>query len=117
MNLWAAIFPPIISYTKTMEIQTRKLELIWALIQVNDLAVLEKLEQILIRPQKGDADWWGSISEGEKQAIDEGLAQAERGEVISHQEVRESIEGKFGKWPGESFGQKEPAGDPSRLKL
>jgi predicted transcriptional regulator len=32
-------------------------------------------------------DWWDEISEDERTEIEEGLAQADRGEVLSHEEV------------------------------
>jgi predicted transcriptional regulator/plasmid stabilization system protein ParE len=32
-------------------------------------------------------DWWGTISEDERAEIEQGLAEAERGEVSSHEEV------------------------------
>jgi predicted transcriptional regulator len=36
---------------------------------------------------KDMTDWWDEIDEDEKAEIEEGIAQADRGEVIPHQEV------------------------------
>ena len=41
-------------------------------------------------------DWWDEISDEEKQEIEEGLAQADRGEVFSHEEVMLKYE-KYGR--------------------
>jgi len=44
---------------------------------------------------KKEVDWWDQISEAEKQAIEEGLASIERGEVYTHEEVMKEIKTKF----------------------
>jgi predicted transcriptional regulator len=36
---------------------------------------------------KHKQDWWDEISDEEKSDIEEGLAQADRREVVSHEEV------------------------------
>lgn len=47
-------------------------------------SVLEALRTLLTRPQE---DWWDSISEEERAEIEQGIAEADRGEFISHEEV------------------------------
>lgn len=47
-------------------------------------SVLEALRTLLTRPQE---DWWDSISAIERAQIEQGIAEADKGEFISHQEV------------------------------
>ena len=39
----------------------------------------------MVREQ--EKDWWDQLSKEEKAEIEEGLAQADRGEVVPHKEV------------------------------
>ena len=41
-----------------------------------------------------EVDWWNTISAEERADISEGIAQADKGEVIPHEEVME----KYKKW-------------------
>ena len=51
------------------------------------------IEFVSIQP-KSKNDWWNEISIEEKQEIEEGLAQADNGELVSHKTVME----KYKKW-------------------
>lgn len=73
-----------------MDIQAEKLGLIQWLAQLTDESMIAKIKSL--RNEKGD--WWDSISVEEKAGIEEGLAQADKGEVKSHDEVRD----KYKKW-------------------
>lgn len=74
-----------------MDIQAEKLRLIEWLAGLNDVKILN---EIITLKEKKEEDWWGRISAEERSEIEEGLAQAERGEVISHAEVM----AKYKKW-------------------
>jgi len=74
-----------------MDIQAEKIQLIEWLAGLNDPRTLD--EFISLKKSK-EADWWDKISTEERQEISEGLAQANRGEVIPHREVM----AKFKKW-------------------
>jgi len=37
--------------------------------------------------ESASGDWWNTISEAERAAIEEGLAQADRGEVVPHEQA------------------------------
>ncbi len=67
-----------------MDIVTEKLRLIEWLAGLNDP---KTLEEFISLKKKREADWWDEISEEEKLEIEEGLAQANRGEVTSHKEA------------------------------
>jgi predicted transcriptional regulator len=54
---------------------------------------LFRLEDLHAMPEQ-QIDWWDEIDAEERAEIEEGLAQAERGEVISHKEVMS----RYDKW-------------------
>jgi len=56
-------------------------------------SVLAKVEAIFKKEKGGD--WWDEISDAEKEAIEEGLAEADRGELIPHEEVRKKVRAKY----------------------
>jgi predicted transcriptional regulator len=66
-----------------MDIKAEKLDLIQWLAQLTDVNVIEQIKAL----RKEKSDWWQEISEEERAEIEEGLAQADRGEVKSHEEV------------------------------
>ena len=74
-----------------MDIQTEKLQLIEWLARLNNTTVLKRFIALKKEQEK---DWWDEISEEERAEIEEGLAQADRGEVVSHKVVM----AKYKKW-------------------
>lgn len=74
-----------------MDIQVEKLQLIEWLARLNNTTVLK---QFIALKKERDKDWWDQISDDEKSEIEEGLAQANRGEVVAHKEVM----AKYKKW-------------------
>ncbi len=67
-----------------MDLQTEKLQLIEWLAGLNDPQTLD--EFITLKKEK-ESDWWVEISVEEKKEINEGLKQADRGELIPHAQV------------------------------
>ncbi|MCC9018266.1 MULTISPECIES: hypothetical protein [Flavobacterium] len=74
-----------------MDLEARKYQFIQKLFKVEDESVLEKLELVLKANQD---DWFDELSELEKNEIQIGLDQAEKGEFISHEDVMK----RFSKW-------------------
>ena len=74
-----------------MDIKAEKLELIQWLAGVRDMGIIK--EFINLKKSK-EVDWWNTISAEERAEILEGIAQADKGEVIPHEEVME----KYKKW-------------------
>ena len=74
-----------------MDIQAEKLQLIEWLAGLNNMAVLK---QFISLKKEQEKDWWSQISDVEKSEIQEGLGQADRGEVVPHKEVMK----KYKKW-------------------
>tara|TARA_B100000378_G_C17872386_1_gene352559 strand:- start:401 stop:625 length:225 start_codon:yes stop_codon:yes gene_type:complete len=73
-----------------MNIEAEKLGLIQWLTQLTDETVIKKI--IAIRGEK--TDWWDAIDEDERKEIEEGIKQADSGELTSHEEVM----AKYKKW-------------------
>lgn len=69
-----------------MDIQAEKIRLIEWLAGLNDPRIIKEL--ITLKKNK-EADWWDEISEEEQKEIQVGVAQADNGEVKSHESVME----------------------------
>ena len=67
-----------------MDIQAEKLRLIEWLASLRDSKTISEL--IAFKKSK-ETDWWDEISLEEKAEIEEGLAQADRGELVPHKQV------------------------------
>lgn len=74
-----------------MNTETRKINLINWLSTIQEDSILEKVEKI----QKEKTDWWDTTSEKDKKAINEGLEQLDRGEYLTHSQVRSKIKERF----------------------
>ncbi len=74
-----------------MDLQTEKLQLIAWLARLNNTSVIKRFIALKNEQEK---DWWDQLSKEEKAEIQEGLSQADRGEVVSHEEVM----AKYKKW-------------------
>ncbi len=65
-----------------------KLQLFRLIDNTDDASLLKKFYVTLTNTvSKKETDWWNTLSDKEKVAIEDGLAQVERGEVIPHEEV------------------------------
>lgn len=42
-----------------------------------------------------EQDWWDEISEAERQSIEKGLAEANKGKFIPHEEVMKEVKVKY----------------------
>ena len=74
-----------------MDIQTRKYNLIQELFSIEKESVIEELESIVNGRKK---DWWNELSKQERQEIEEGIKEADAGQLINHQKVMN----RFDKW-------------------
>lgn len=74
-----------------MDIQAEKIRLIEWLAGLNDP---KTLNEFIALKKKNELDWWDEITAEERSEIEEGLAQADKGEVVPHQELME----KYNKW-------------------
>ena len=74
-----------------MNIEARKINLINWISSIQDDRLIDKLEKI----QQEKEDWWDSISENDKRAINEGIDQLDRGEYLTHEQVRSVMKERF----------------------
>jgi hypothetical protein len=74
-----------------MDIQAEKLQLIEWLAGLNNTKVLKRFISLKNEQQK---DWWDQINLEEKTEIEEGLSQADKGEMLPHKVVMD----KYNKW-------------------
>lgn len=73
-------------------IELRKKNLQNWLSGLNDESIIFRLELF----KRENVDWWNIISEEEKDAIDDGISQLDKGEYISNPEMRAEIKKKYG---------------------
>ena len=76
-----------------MNLQAKKLELVQLILNTEKPTVLAKVEAVF-KKEKG-ADWWDEISEVEKKAIEESIAEADNGQLIPHAEVMKEVRAKY----------------------
>jgi predicted transcriptional regulator len=62
--------------------------------KISDSNILNAVKTLLSGKAAKQADWWDTISEEERAEIEQGLAEADRGELIPHEEVM----AKYKKW-------------------
>ena len=67
------------------EIKQAKLGLIAWIEQLSDTNMLSFLESL--KDSKSDKDWWDTLTEGEIRHINEGIADADNGRMISSEEL------------------------------
>ena len=72
-----------------LNILNKKLELIQWLSTIEDSAIIEKIMDLRKRENK---DWWNSISENEKNSVEQGLKDAESGKLNSHSNAKKLYE-------------------------
>ena len=75
-----------------MNLQAKKPELVQLILNTSKPLTLKKVEEVLKRQEP---DWWDDISDAERQSINKGLAEANKGERIPHEEVMKEIIAKY----------------------
>ena len=77
-----------------MDLQTKKLELVRLIINTKKPSLLKKIEDIFNK--EVGADWYDELSKHEKQSIEKGISEADKGELFSHEQVMQEIKAKYG---------------------
>ena len=62
--------------------------------KISDSNILNAVRTLLSGKAVKKVDWWDTISDEERAEIEQGLAEADRGELIPHEEVM----AKYKKW-------------------
>lgn len=73
-----------------MNLETRKLNIISWISRLEDETIIDRIEKL----QSYGEDWWEMIDENEKAHINNGILQADNGEVKTSEEVLS----KYRKW-------------------
>ncbi|RPH25463.1 MAG: hypothetical protein EHM93_19980 [Bacteroidales bacterium] len=74
-----------------MKLETRKINLINWISTLQEEDALNRVEKI----QRETTDWWETISDEDKAAIDEGIGQLDRGEFFTRAQARGKIKERF----------------------
>ena len=70
--------------------------LVKEITNIDDNTLLEKVKSYLSTLVKGkEVDFWDELSDEDKADIEEGIAQADRGELIPHEEVMREIKKRY----------------------
>lgn len=74
-----------------MDIHATKLELIQWLSTIENPSLIQKIKKLRDSQKE---DWWNQLSQAEVDAIEEGIKDADEGNIVSHKEARKI----YGKW-------------------
>ncbi len=74
-----------------MNLQAEKLEIVRMLLNTNDKNLIQEVKTLF---KSREADWWDEMSGEQKEIILEGIAQADKGQTVPHEEAVKM----FGQW-------------------
>jgi len=69
-----------------MDIQTEKLALVQAILDIEDIGLIKKVKK-LISKYAVSVDWFDDLTEEQQKSVMRSLEQADRGECIPHEEA------------------------------
>ena len=78
---------------ETMNLQEKKLELVQLIMDTEKPAILDKVEAVLKKEK--DVDWWDELGDDQRKAIEQGIKEADNGDLKSHAEVPKERKGKY----------------------
>lgn len=67
------------------------------IVETDDEAILSKVQAYFTTLRGKNIDWWDMISDQEKEAINLGLQQLEKGEGIPHRDVQRKVDKLLGR--------------------
>jgi predicted transcriptional regulator len=67
------------------------------IVETDDESILSKVQAYFTTLKSENVDWWDTISDQEKEAINIGLQQLENGEGIQHEEVKRKVDKLLGR--------------------
>lgn len=71
-----------------MDLQTSKLELIKAILKIDNVSVIEKISNLL---QKEQQDFWNELSIPQQEEIKKGLEELDQGKRVSYESFLKKI--------------------------
>jgi hypothetical protein len=72
-----------------LSLENKKIELIQWFSTLNDKSLIDKLMKLR---EKEKTDWWNEISASERESIEKGIQDADKGKLTSHSNVKEIYE-------------------------
>lgn len=76
-----------------MNLQAKKLELVQLIINTRKPLTLKKVEEVL--KSEEESDWWDETSDAERQSIEKGIEEADKGKLLPHAEVIKEVKAKY----------------------
>lgn len=67
------------------------------IVETDDESILSKVQAYFTTLKSKNVDWWDTISDQEKEAINIGMQQLENGEGIPHEEVKRKMDKLLGR--------------------
>jgi predicted transcriptional regulator len=67
------------------------------IVETDDEIILSKVQAYFTTLKGKNVDWWNTISDQEKKAINIGLQQLENGEGIPHEKVKSKVDKLLGR--------------------
>ena len=67
-----------------MDLQAEKLNLVQAILDIEDISLIKKVKKIL---KKADHDWFDDLTEEQRESVDMAIAELDRGEGIPYEEA------------------------------
>jgi hypothetical protein len=67
------------------------------IVETDDLDILTKIQTYFKSLKTKNTDWWDELSDTVKKEIEEGIQQADKGDLIEHKEARKRIDNFFKK--------------------
>ena len=67
------------------------------IVETDDESILSKVQSYFTTLKSENVDWWDTISDQEKDAINIGLQQLENGEGIPHEDVKRKVDKLLGR--------------------
>ena len=76
-----------------MNLDSKKLELVQLILNIDQPKLLERVSLLI---KQGEVDWWDDLPLSVQKSIDAGLADANLGKGIPHQDVMNEIQQQYG---------------------
>lgn len=67
------------------------------IVETDDLDVLTKIQAYFRQLKSKNSDWWDGLSDATKKDIEQGVKQADDGDLVDHKEARKRIDSFFKK--------------------
>lgn len=67
------------------------------IVETDDESILSKVQAYFTTLKSKNIDWWDTISDQEKDAINMGLEQLKNGKGIPHEEVKQKVDKLLGR--------------------